>query len=121
MSDNDTADFSVASHSSRLTSPALRKRHMRKRTTFLQAMRFGVTGFALTVLGSLIYHVEIRYMMLSPGLSLTVATVLASCFGYVAHSRSTCQGHGNRVASRFVRFLTTSVAGYLLNRSWVFA
>jgi putative flippase GtrA len=87
-----------------------------------QLARFVIAGAALTLLVSLIYLLAITVIHLSPALSLTVATLIASVAGYFAHGAFSFRGFGmrDRAPVRFARFLTTNGIGYLLNLAFVF-
>jgi putative flippase GtrA len=90
---------------------------------FWQAVRFGISGLALTALVSAIYYVQVTFTAISPAVALTVATLIASVFGFFVHGHFSFRAHGARQdpARRFVRFLVTNGLGYLLNLVFVFA
>lgn len=89
---------------------------------FWQAVRFGISGLALTAFVSAAYYFQITLTPISPAMALTVATLVASVIGYSVHSQFSFRAHGTREkpARRFVRFLTTNGLGYLLNLAFVF-
>jgi putative flippase GtrA len=89
---------------------------------FWQAVRFGISGLALTALVSAIYYLLVLYTAISPAVSLTLATLLASVVGYFVHGHFSFRAHGTRdnPSRRFGRFLVTNAIGYLLNLAFVF-
>jgi putative flippase GtrA len=90
---------------------------------FWQAVRFGISGLALTALVSIIYYFLVAATLASPAVALTLATLIASVIGYFVHGRFSFRAHGMRdnPSRRFVRFLVTNGIGYLLNLAFVFA
>lgn len=90
-------------------------------SSFWQLVRFGVTGFALTGFVSATYCLLITFTPLLPAISLTLGSLAASVIGYFVHGRFSFRGFGSRTAvvNRFMRFLMTNGAGYLLNLFYV--
>jgi putative flippase GtrA len=90
---------------------------------FWQAVRFGISGLALTLLVSAAYYLQVTFTSISPAIALTLATVGASVVGYFVHGNFSFRAHGTREnpGKRFVRFLVTNGIGYLLNLAYVFA
>lgn len=90
---------------------------------FWQAVRFGISGLALTALVSAVYYVQVIYTPILPAFALTVATIIASVIGFFVHGHFSFRAHGAREnpAGRFVRFIVTNGIGYLLNLAFVFA
>lgn len=90
---------------------------------FWQAVRFGISGLALTALVSAVYYVQVIYTPILPAFALTVATIIASVIGFFVHGHFSFRAHGAREnpTGRFVRFIVTNGIGYLLNLAFVFA
>ena len=89
---------------------------------FWQAVRFGISGLALTALVSLTYYLQIVLLGVLPAIALTVATLIASAIGFLVHGHFSFRAHGTRdkPARRMFRFLVTNGVGYLLNLAFVF-
>lgn len=105
-----------------LSDEIARRLEVRHRDVFWQALRFGISGLALTALVSALYYLQVLYLAVSPAAALTVATLIASALGFLVHSQFSFRAHGSREnpARRMFRFLVTNGVGYLLNLAFVF-
>ncbi len=83
--------------------------------TFGQLVRFAIVGFTLAGIYSAIYWYLATFVM-APMLAVVVAFAIAVSIGFVAHSRWSFRGHGQRENNLLkVKFLAVQSAGFLLN------
>ena len=86
-----------------------------------QLIRFGIVGFSLAALYSVIYWVLATYVM-SPMAAVLTAFLIAVSIGFVLHSRWSFQGHGQAEDRQLkIKFLAVQTSGFLLNEifTWV--
>lgn len=99
-----------------LTSPA-------RRAQFWQLARFGITGVGLTLFTVGLAYVLEHYLAASALLAIVLATAVAMCMGYVAHSQWSFKGHGTRdnLPMRLLQFVCVNFIGLAMNMgfTWV--
>ena len=91
------------------------------RPALSQFVRFAIVGFSLAGVYSVIYWCLATFVM-SPVLAVAVAFLIAVSIGFVAHSRWSFRGHGQRNDRRLkLKFLAVQSSGFLLNEAftWV--
>lgn len=96
-------------------------RSAEQRALLVQFARYVLTGGAVTVLGVGVYWALVRYAGLLPLLANVGAYLASMAVGYVAHSRFSFRGHGNRdgAAGRTMRFFVVSLVSFGLNSFFV--
>lgn len=89
--------------------------------TVTQLVRFGIVGFSLAGLYSIIYWYLATFLM-PPVLAVVVAFAVAVSLGFVLHSRWSFRGHGRREDRRLkIKFLLVQGSGFLLNEAFTWA
>jgi putative flippase GtrA len=86
-----------------------------------QLVRFGIVGFSLAGIYSVIYWYLATYVM-PPVVAVLIAFIVSVSIGFVLHSRWSFRGHGRREDNRMkVKFLLVQTSGLVLNEifTWV--
>ena len=80
-----------------------------------QLVRFGIVGFSLAGVYSIIYWYLATYVM-PPVLAVMIAFLVAVSIGFVLHSRWSFRGHGKGEDRRMkIKFLAVQASGFVLN------
>ena len=80
-----------------------------------QLVRFGIVGFSLAGVYSIIYWYLATYVM-PPVLAVVIAFLVAVSIGFVRHSRWSFRGHGKGEDRRMkIKFLAVQASGFVLN------
>ena len=88
------------------------------RETLGQLIRFGIVGFSLAGLYSVIYWYLAEYVM-SPMAAVVIAFLVAVSIGFVLHSRWSFRGHGQREDRQLkIKFLLVQTSGFVLNEGF---
>jgi putative flippase GtrA len=88
------------------------------RKTVGEVVRFGIVGFSLAGVYSVIYWYLATYVT-TPMLAVVVAFLVAVSIGFVLHSRWSFRGHGKREDRQLkVKFLLVQTSGFLLNEAF---
>jgi len=92
-----------------------------QRAVMLQAARYGIAGFLITVLFSACYWAVTELLGIDPMVSLAVVFTVFSGISYFAHGAFSFRGYGSRDQQhiRAGRFFLVNIAGFLLNQFWV--
>lgn len=92
-----------------------------KRAIAVQAARYGLAGFVITILVAASYWAVADLGGVDPMLSLALVFLVFSAVSYVTHGMFSFRGHGSRDRQhiRASRFLIVNITGFLLNQFFV--
>ncbi len=89
-----------------------------RRAMLGQLVRFGIVGFSLAGVYSVIYWYLATFVM-PPMAAVVIAFLVAVSIGFVLHSRWSFRGHGQREDNRLkVKFLLVQASGFVLNEAF---
>lgn len=91
------------------------------RVIMLQALRYAVAGFIITVLFSASYWAVTDLLRIDPNVSLTLVFVIFTAISYLTHGAFSFRGHGERDRQhvRMTRFLVVNLLAFALNQFFV--
>lgn len=91
------------------------------RVIMLQAFRYAIAGFIITLLFSASYWAVTDLLGLDPNLSLTLVFLAFTAVSYLTHGAFSFRGHGERDRQhvRATRFLVVNLLAFALNQFFV--
>jgi putative flippase GtrA len=91
------------------------------RIIVLQALRYAVAGFVITLLFSASYWAVTDLLRIDPNMSLTLVFLVFTAVSYLTHGAFSFRGHGERDRQhvRATRFLVVNLRACALNQFFV--